>query len=244
MICHSNTKEFFKDALPYFRKAIKNNDILETKFLAYTNARVTAFNKKMKELLFGNEKEYNKFEFLTGYENLEYNDVKFWNSMDYIVIDEPIKHDKFIPGFIPLPGYILNLYDSSNKCSEEIFILSKTEISHDYLASLAQHIESTRLEAIDLKIKKNRFSGKKWQEYYKIMASFTSPFDLYYDNRVVRNKSFDYGYAQTSHKSQGSSINNVFIDMKDIMICRDREELRQLQYVSMSRTKNNAYILQ
>jgi hypothetical protein len=42
---------------------------------------------------------------------------------------------------------------------------------------------------------------------------------------------------------QGSSITNVYIDMKDILKCRDEEELRQLQYVALSRTKNNIYIL-
>ena len=42
---------------------------------------------------------------------------------------------------------------------------------------------------------------------------------------------------------QGSSITNVYIDMKDILKCRDEEELRHLQYVALSRTKNNIYIL-
>ena len=42
---------------------------------------------------------------------------------------------------------------------------------------------------------------------------------------------------------QGSSITNVYIDMKDILKCRDEEVLRQLQYVAISRTKNNIYIL-
>ena len=32
--------------------------------------------------------------------------------------------------------------------------------------------------------------------------------------------------------------------MKDISICRDKEELRQLQYVSVSRTQVNSHILQ
>lgn len=43
---------------------------------------------------------------------------------------------------------------------------------------------------------------------------------------------------------QGSSINNVFIDMKDVSICWDPIEYRQLQYVSVSRARKNAYILQ
>ena len=43
---------------------------------------------------------------------------------------------------------------------------------------------------------------------------------------------------------QGSSITNVYIDMKDILRCKDEEELRQLQYVGLSRTSNDAFILQ
>ena len=120
--------------------------------------------------------------------------------MDYVVVDDPIKIDINIPHFINLPGFKLNLYDSSSKTSEEILILDK-EISSDYLNSLAQLIERTRLEAIDLKIKKSKYSYVKWKEYYEINNSFTTPFNLYYDNRLIRKKSFDYGYASTVHKS-------------------------------------------
>lgn len=243
VICHSNTREFFKEAVPYFKKAIKNSDILETKLLAYTNNRVSGFNNKMREILFGAEKEYHKFEFLTGFDNIEYSYSKFWNSMDYIIIDEPIKKDMAIPNFATLPGYLLNLYDSSSEYASEVFILSK-EINIDYLTSLSNTIESLRLDAIEAKKRGFRNSSKLWHQYYRTMESFATPVDLYYENRLIRKKSFDYGYALTVHKSQGSSINNVFIDMKDVSICRDREELRQLQYVSVSRTKTNAYILQ
>ena len=52
--------------------------------------------------------EYHQFEFLTGYENLEFNGIKFWNSMDYIIVDEPEKRDIYIPGFMKVPGYELH----------------------------------------------------------------------------------------------------------------------------------------
>jgi len=243
LICTSDIKELFKQAIPIFKKAINNSDILEAKILAYTNNRVFALNLKMRDCLFSDKKEYNKSEFLTCYENLEFNNTKFWNSMDYIVIDEPLKTEVYIPGFISLPGYQLNLYDSSSKSSEEIFILSK-EISKDYLDSLSQLIEQTRLSAISLKSTNKKISNQAWKSYYQIINSFTSPVDLYYNNRLIRKKSFDYGYATTVHRSQGSSINNTFIDMKNILLCQREEELRQLQYVAVSRTKTNAYILQ
>lgn len=243
VLCYNNVLSFFKEAMPVFKRAIRNADILETKMLAYTNNRVSALNEKIKELLFGNIQEYNKFEFLTGYDNIEFGMYKFWNSMDYIIIDEPIKKHMNIPFFGSLPGYVLNLYDSSTETSSIIFILSK-EIEEDHLNSLAYTIESIRLDAIDLSNKKSRRASLRWKDYYKLMGSFATPDNLCIDDRVIRKKSFDYGYASTVHKSQGLSINNVFIDMKDVSICRDKEELRQLQYVGVSRARKNAHILQ
>lgn len=243
LYCYNDIKSLFVDAVPYFKKAIKNADILEAKLLAYTNLRVNAMNSKMREILFDTGNEYNKFEFLTGCENIEFNGMKFWNSMDYIVIDKPEETDVYIPSFMSLPGYILNLYDSGSKSSSEVLILSK-EISQDYFNSLAYRIENIRLEAIELKNKRHKFASKKWGEYYSMIGSFTSPIDIYYENRLIRKKSFDYGYASTTHKAQGSSINNVFIDMKDVLKCRDKEELRQLQYVAVSRAKSNVFIFQ
>jgi hypothetical protein len=150
-------------------------------------------------VIFNNNKEYNRSEIITANENIEFNKTQFWNSMDYIIIDNPVKDDVYIPGFIKLPGYYLSLYNSSTKIIEEIFILSK-EIPKNYYDSLAYHIETTRLKAVDAKKRKVR-SGHLWNKYYEILGSFTSPVDLYYSNRLIRKKSFDYGYASTVHKS-------------------------------------------
>lgn len=75
------------------------------------------------------------------------------------------------------------------------------------------------------------------------MESFLTPFDLVYEGRIIRKKSMDYGYCISVHKSQGSSINNVLIDMGNLLTCKNKEDLRQLQYVSMSRTRNNIVLL-
>ena len=240
---YDTPKNFFVDSIPYFKKAIDNLDILESKILSYTNERVAFFNNKMKEALFGLDKEYNKFQFITCYENFEFNNNSFWNSMDYIIIEEPEEIFVYIPYVGNFPGYKLILWDSSNKCNVIVNILSKN-ISDSELQRLTYAIENTRLEAIDLKQRRDRNSGLKWKQYYEIIGSFTTPIDLYYDNRLIRKKSFDGGYACTIHKSQGSSINNTFIDMKSIGLCRDNQEKRQLQYVALSRSKNNVYILQ
>ena len=89
-----------------------------------------------------------------------------------------------------------------------------------------------------------KLKGKIWGSYYKVFNSFTSPVDLYYDDRLIRKKSFTRGYATTVHKSQGSSYDKVFVDLVDILRCRDSMLLRQLEYVALSRTRSDAIVYQ
>lgn len=42
---------------------------------------------------------------------------------------------------------------------------------------------------------------------------------------------------------QGSSFDKVFIDIDSFKRCRDLEEVRQLQYVGLSRTRSDIYML-
>lgn len=246
LFVYGNTIDFIKHAIPSFKKAMKDGDILATKILAYTNAMVASYNNCMRRVMWEDSKtnEYNQFEFLTSYENLEFNGSKFWNSMDYIIVDSPKQKDIHIPNFMTLPGYELTLYDSVYKSSCPILILSR-DIGDDYLQALASLIEDVRLRAINLKSRGNyNLATKTWREYYGLIGSFTTPVDLYYDNRLIRKKSFDYGYACSAHKSQGSTFGEVFVDMRNINLCKDEDERRQLQYVALSRTKKDAYVLQ
>jgi exodeoxyribonuclease-5 len=241
LLVTSNIADFLKEAKAAIKTAISKSDILATKIFAFTNARVNAYNNVCHKML--TSEEYRKLEFLTCCENLEFNDYRFYNSMDYVIVAEPKKVDINIPNFGKLPGWQLELYDRQENWASPISILSK-EISNDYLESLAYKIEETRLTAIELKKISRVKSNKAWQEYFKLVGSFVSPVNMYFDNRLIRKKSFDYGYACTVHRSQGSDYNNIFVDMKDIGLCKDDAIRRQLQYVALSRTRNNALIFQ
>ena len=119
------------------------------------------------------------------------------------------------------------------------------ELDEDYIEVLANDIESLRFDAISAKnLRKYSKATSLWKQYYQLTKSFATNKDIYFDNRVIKSKTFDYGYASRLHKIQGSSLNEVFVDMKDVLTCRNLDVLRQMQYVALSRTKNNAYILQ
>lgn len=235
-----DVKTFCLNARDALSSAIRNQDILATKILAYTNKRVEAYNKLMHKSLFDAE-QYDLHDFLTCYDSIEYDGYQFYNSMDYIISSNPIKEDIYIDEFGYLPGFVFDLYDDLYKKSSEIKILSN-EVDNTTRELLARCIENLRITAI--KGNKSKIRGKLWGRYFKCINSFTTPFDLYFDNRVIKKKTFDYGYAITSHKSQGSSYNEVFVDMQDINSCRDNLVRRQLQYVAMSRTRSNVYLYQ
>lgn len=236
----NNMKEFLDVAKEQVKQAIFNSDILSTKVLCYTNDRVRAYNKAIHQSLFGKECIYHKGEFLIGCENIEFNNFKFYNSMDYIIVNDPEKININIPNVGIFPGWKLELYDSLTKSSENISIVSE-DISKDYIDLLSYTIENIRQKAINAPKQKRSFW---WRKYFEIQGSFTIPFDLYFDGRLIRKKSFDYSYAITTHRSQGSSYNNILVDIKNINSCHDEAIKRQLQYVALSRTRNNALIYQ
>lgn len=245
LIVYDQAKDFMLKSAGFFKKAIENQDINAVKIIAYTNARVNGFNQCMRRILWGDkvENEYNQFEFLTGYENFEFNKQQFYNSLDYIVTSKPKKVEKHIPHYIKLPGFELELFDTVYKELMTVFILDK-DISKSDMNGLASRIEDVRISAIEAKLKgKKTLSNMHWKKYFAIVKSFATPKDLMWDNRVIKKKTFDYGYASTIHKIQGSSLKTVFVDMANVLTCKDINEIRQMQYVSLSRTKTDAYIL-
>lgn len=240
LYCTTNLKEFVYNYIDNIKQAIQNSDILATKLTTFTNARVDSYNKVIKKILFPNGKEYNVSEFLMCCDNIECNSIPFYNSMDYIITKACETRLKLPHFYAEVAGWYLELYDSSIKSSVPVFILSKTN-DKEIFDELAYVLEYLRVQAIKAD---RRNKAAKWKLYYDLLKSFATPIDLYLEGRLVKKKSFVEGYACTTHKLQGSTLDNIFIDMKDINNCSDIKIKQQLQYVALSRTRFNAYLLQ
>jgi ATP-dependent exoDNAse (exonuclease V) alpha subunit len=242
LICEYNLKEFLIKYLKSIKIALENKDILETKLATYTNKRVDLYNSLIKKALFPNGQEYNKTEFLTCCDNIEFAGMyQFWNSMDYIIATDPIKTTKTLKYFGDVEGWEFELYDPLDDFNKRIFILSKDNDDNVFNA-LAYKLDQLRCNAI--KERNYQRKAAKWGMYYDLNKSFTTPIDLYVDGRLVKKKSFTEGYACTTHRLQGSTFNNIFIDMQNINSCKDDKVKQQLQYVALSRTRTDAILLQ
>lgn len=245
LITFSNWRKFISTAKHLFINSVKKENPNIVKLLAYTNVRVTAFNQIIRGFLFDPDTEYAKGDILTGYDSCELKSYEkygmpFWlyNSADYIV--KSVLSKNLYIGDCAYKGYELRIKPIDELFEETLFIISK-QTSKEQLNYLAKTIEYYRYAAINAKNKRD--STFRWKEYFSLMRSFATPVDLIYDGRVVRKKTLDYGYCLSVHKSQGSSYDNVLIDMGNILTCNHKESLRQLQYVAMSRTRNNISML-
>lgn len=237
LFCEPNFASFFDLCLEGTKNTINSKNVFNSKILAYTNERVRNYNEFITKHIFGDPKYYYKGEVLVGCENLKYNNINYYNSMDYLILDNPVDSNVNIPEVGVFPSYTLNL--RNNNESTHIKIINVSDNTLEFISSI---IEEFRIWAIETSSPSKR--SKLWNRYYNILNSFCTPKDMFFDNRLIRKKSFDRGYAITVHKSQGSTYDNVYIDMKNILSCSEKEVIRQLQYVALSRAHNNVFLYQ
>lgn len=98
-------------------------------------------------------------------------------------------------------------------CGSKFVVYLPTDIN--------KHLEQIKL------IKKQAMQDKElWRVYYAMKNFFPD----------MRPRD-----AKTIHKAQGSSIEDVFIDLNDLSHCYDKNVTRRLLYVAISRARKNVY---
>ena len=242
---YNNLGQFLLSNIDVFQDAMNLEDPNLIKLISYTNNRVTAINKTIRSLLFPDTYKttpYHIGEILTGFDTFEYQDNKnvanraqIENSVDYIVRDcTPIckKLHKSLP--ISFDGWRLHLFDLLSQSTKTIFMIDPSDQAKMF--QLSNSIELARLHAIDT----NKPSD--WQQYYSLINSFATPIDFTVQSRIIKRKTLDYGYCITVHKSQASQYDVTLVDMENILLCQNEQELRQLQYVALSRAQGDVYL--
>ncbi len=241
LFVYNDVKTFLTNALIEFKDAVLKKDPSAIKLIAYHNNRVNGLNNVVRKHLWKDEEEYHVGEFIIGKKSFMFDNHNFYNSFDYIIT-------KVIPIMVPinnyksLPGYKLYLYDSKVGVEKPIMILSRNIPQEEFL-KLAKEIDAIRVEAIMMGYMNKARSKEMWIKYYGIVNSFVSPIDICFEGRVIVSQGFDYGYAVTVYKIQGETLQTVYIDMKDILCCREVDIIREMQHVAISRTKKDAHIL-
>jgi hypothetical protein len=109
--------------------------------------------------------------------------------------------------------------------------------SGDYLVNNPIDFKKLSVELEDLKNEfiriKSLFSDTTIREFW----------DFYYKELIDKFADVGYGYSMTVHKSQGSTYNRVFVDMKDIIKRNPKErESYQCLYTAVTRASKEIHI--
>lgn len=205
LIVESDVKDFIRPYIGIIRNSMDKMDTDAAKILCYRNIRVKGYNELVRRCLLKDEadtKPFMKGEFLVGYENFEYEKHNFYNSSDYIIDKEPRTSTIIIPEVGTTEGYMLSVYDKVEDCSTWIPMLDIRTVSQEIIYNWIAKLEELRLKALEAKEARNGMDKFFWQKYFKTLQCCAINADLTFQNRVVKKKTFDYGYALTVHKSR------------------------------------------
>lgn len=210
----------------------------DNKVIAYSNDKVRQWNNFIRKELIGDFNaplcEQDK---LMSYRTVLYQEGRIKeiiseNSAEYKItsIRKSVRD-----GF---SGYYTCLEEQTDLLHSEVFILEKTDSNYNNFI-LKEHEKSSLAQKETNKSQR----GFLWKKYYEFRNKYLLLGDIKdkFGNIIVP-KDFDYSYALTIHKSQGSTYNNVFVDEKDINNYTSGRDRNSLKYVAFTRPKNCCFI--
>lgn len=221
----------------------KNVDF--TKVIAYTNAVVSNWNKVIRNAIIekADTSIITNNDLIISYATLVnvFNECIITNSEDYIIKDVVnYTHPKYaIKGFMVRFQAI-----HGGKVSSPLFV-----VDHKDPNSVRMYLNLSE-KFIDIAKKATaKTRAQAWKDYYNfkegclLLANIVKS-----DGTILYGRDLDYGFALTSHKSQGSTFDTVFVDVNDIVYDRngqpytDAEQINRRLYVACSRAKYKLYL--
>ena len=140
-------------------------------------------------------------------------------------------------------NYAENALGESSYSDEELII---EDLSNEYVLTLVGKYGNYHIKVRDVKFRNKKGNFKQfmnydeWDKMLKTLAA-VKDWKAYYEckEHLIDIRSAE---ACTVHCSQGSTYDRVFIDLNDIMSCKQTSVKTRLLYVALSRAKKEAYI--
>lgn len=195
------------------------------KLLCWTNKKVKFWNTQIRRTMVNQRKKslppeetihdeiVMNGELLMGYQN--YIDG-LMNSSEYVVTD--IEYEEVTCDF----GNFINGSPAEGREFESTFAVYNVRLSNDLEDFNVNIVEPTTenyqkfMPVFTWYLNQGKF-GRKWPMYYGWKKNYMLLTDIYsVDKKLIVKKDVDYAYALSTHKSQGSTYTNVFVDEADI----------------------------
>lgn len=220
-------------------------NINKYKIIAYTNLKVTKWNNFVRNIIIEDNERgiITKNDLMMSYVTLvdEYNAIIINNSEEYI-INDIVNYTDHEYGF---KGYLIKFQMvNGGQISSPLFVIDHTD----------RYTISKYVEVIEKLITKAKSASmgtraNKWKDYYNFKNQYLISQNIITREGVIKYpRDLDYGFAITSHRSQGSTYENVFVDATDIvynqqgMMYTNMNDMLRRLYVACSRAKKQLII--
>lgn len=228
------------------KEYLKNIDLY--RIIAYTNVRVTAWNDYVRKILIkdAHRSIMSRHDLIMSYVTIvdDFNDAIINNSEEYIIKDiiDSVEPTYSFKGFL-VKFQAIHGGDITNP----LFIIDHTDA---YTCQMYYKQLTTLInDAKAAEGKSNRAS--KWKAYFEFKKKYILSTNILNPTTgtIMYGRDIDYGFAITSHKSQGSTYNTVFVDVNDMIYDKNgkpytnRDEMLRRLYVACSRASHQLIIL-
>lgn len=235
--------DFTDHVLSEFTDEEFSKNIDKVRLITYTNRAVASWNTYIRNnIISGAETSIiTKHDLILCYTTLldEFKDPIITNSEDYIIKDVVnytnaygikgllVKFVKIHGGMVTKPLFVVDHSDMAN-------LLLYYKLYNDKL-TIAKSAN-----------KYNRVSA--WKEVYSFKEKNLLLTNILNNGKITVYRDLDYGFCTSSHKSQGSTFDNVCVDVNDIVFkengtaYNDAAEINRRLYVAVSRAKNKAIL--
>ncbi len=231
--------------------------------LTYTNKQTEEINNKVREYIFNNN--YDRFMtndiiIFNNYYYSKKNGISYYTSQKALIKDINIQDLK-----ITFPYKILK---SEEYCSvqDNSEIIDKFETIFDLLKNLKIKVWKIILSNDDIIYVVHENNEDYYQEIIESITKKIKKFKNYLNKKHGKCSCYDnlietiwlcfyeslidifadisYGYCITTHKSQGSTFSNVYVDMNNIILKnQNQEESYRCLYTAITRTSEKLNIL-
>jgi len=254
----------------YLKKIKKNKGNI---ILSWTNKQTDEYNLKIREIIHDKKKNLLKYEpndiiIVNDYYNSPSNKkICIYTSEQLLILETSIENitikkinDKFPEQITQLRG-CRNLSSKYKSLVNEINKIQKTykiwkllvkkmdnskkfyiQTIHDDSIKLYEN-EKIRIILIIKQIIKILFSSNR-EKKERFNKEIIKPlWEQFYNTFIDPFANINFGFAITTHKAQGSTYNNVFVDSDDIFKNNNINEAKRCFYTALTRASNDIYIL-
>ncbi len=233
IVFYSGQKDFESHVLPLFASDKYKEDPDYVKMIVYSNASVQAWNRQIRNFIYNNPSDpllVGDILFAYNTVTMDKTEVLIENSSDYKV--EGIEDAVTVDG---IECWRVQLKSVDENLKSEICVVKPSGIV-PFLAKF-NRLHTT---AISTKGPHRKFA---WRNYYDFKNQHLLMEDIKDGNgQLVVKKDIDYGYAITTHKSQGSTYVNIAVSENNLDTNKNSEERNKLKYVAFSRPTTKAII--